>query len=208
MPGMRSRLVQHRRSVAFLAGLAVCAGAAVAAVTVPGRLGHHQTIDGRVLRPHAKLVQLGHFPTGGAVTADGRFYWTVSTGRALNDIRIVALGKHPKVVQEIPVPGASGGIALDNANRIAYVSGVADSPNTDQQRPGLPGREGDVIHVFTWDEAGHATETDTIPVPPPSSAGTPQSFPPTNIGQKVSWPDRLAISRDGATLLVPLNLAD
>ncbi|MFL5846190.1 MAG: alkaline phosphatase family protein [Solirubrobacteraceae bacterium] len=205
---MRARLLQHRRPIAVLACVCACAGVAVAAVTVPGRLGHHQTVDGRVLRPHAKLVRLGHFPTGGAVTADGRFYWTVSTGRALNDVRIVALGKHPKVLQTLPLPGASGGIALDNATRTAYVSGVADSPNTDQQRPDLPGREGDVIHVFTWDASGMATETGTISVPPPSTAGTPQSFPPTNVGQKVSWPDRLAISRDGGTLLVPLNLAD
>ncbi|MCW2992300.1 MAG: beta-propeller repeat protein [Solirubrobacterales bacterium] len=205
---MIASLLRHRRLLAFLAGAAVVAGVAVAAVTVPGRLVHHQTIDGRILRPSAKLVQLGHFPTGGAVTADGRFYWTVSTGRALNDVRIVALGKKPKVLQTLPLPGASGGIALDSAHRTAYVSGVADSPNTDQQRPGLPGREGDVIHVFTWDAAGAATETGTISVPAPATAGTPQSFPPTNVGQKISWPDRLAISRDGATLLVPLNLAD
>ena len=46
-----------------------------------------------------------------------------------------------------------------------------------------------------------------IPVPPQSGAPTPQSFPPTNT-TKIAWPDRLAISPDGSTLLVPLNLAD
>ena len=35
----------------------------------------------------------------------------------------------------------------------------------------------------------------------------PQSFPPKTSGQQ-SWPDRLAVSPNGRTLLVPLNLAD
>ncbi len=35
----------------------------------------------------------------------------------------------------------------------------------------------------------------------------PQNFPPKTSGQQ-SWPDRLAVSPNGRTLLVPLNLAD
>jgi hypothetical protein len=46
-----------------------------------------------------------------------------------------------------------------------------------------------------------------IAVPPPSFAPVPQSFPPKKSGQQ-SWPDRLAVSPNGRTLLVPLNLAD
>jgi hypothetical protein len=45
--------------------------------------------SGRHLQPAGTLVDLGNFPTGGAVTPDGRFYWTISTGRGQNDIRIV-----------------------------------------------------------------------------------------------------------------------
>ena len=42
---------------------------------------------------------------------------------------------------------------------------------------------------------------------PPPSAPAPQSFPATP-KLRESWPDRLAVSPDGRSLLVPLNLAD
>jgi DNA-binding beta-propeller fold protein YncE len=203
------------RSLRILIGLAVAiglAGAAIAASTAgSGRIGPalHITGNGRLLQPPGRLVTLGNFPTGGALTPDGRFYWTVSTGRGLNDIRIVAVGlKHPRVIQILPLPGASGGIAIDGKRSRVYVSGLPDSTDTDQMRPGLPGRGGDVIHVFHYDRhTGRATETGTIAVPPPPSAPIPQAFPPQKSGHE-SWPDRLAVSPNGATLLVPLNLAD
>jgi DNA-binding beta-propeller fold protein YncE len=161
------------------------------------------------VHPPGRLVTLGHFPTGGSVTPDGRFYWTVSTGRALNDVRIVSVAtKHPRVIQILPLPGASGGIAIDGKRSRVYVSGIPDSTDADQRRPGLRGRGGDVIHVFHYDRrTGHAKETGTISVPPPASAPISQSFPANEIGRE-SWPDRLAVSPNGRTLLVPLNLAD
>ena len=73
-------------------GLAVfvvaIAGVGLAAVLDASRIGRigprlRLTGNGRLLQPPGQLVTLGHFPTGGAVTPDGRFYWTVSTGRAL-----------------------------------------------------------------------------------------------------------------------------
>ena len=154
-------------------------------------------------------MTLGHFPTGGAATPDGRFYWTVSTGRALNDIRIVSVAsKHPRVIQVLPLPGASGGIAIDAKRSRVYVSGIPDSTNADERRPRLLGRNGDVIHVFHYNpRTGRAKETGIIPVPPPASAPIPQSFPAHELGRE-SWPDRLAVSPNGRTLLVPLNLAD
>ena len=167
------------------------------------------TGNGRRLLAPGQFVTLGHFPTGGALTADGRFYWTVSAGRALNDVRIVDVAlKHPRVIQTLPLPGASGGIAIDGKRGLAYVSGIADSSDTDQMRPRLPGRAGDVIHVFRYNRrTGRASETGTIAVPPPAFAPVPQSFPPKKSGRQ-SWPDRLAVSPNGRTLLVPLNLAD
>jgi DNA-binding beta-propeller fold protein YncE len=112
------------------------------------------------------------------------------------------------VIQILPLPGASGGIAIDGRRSLVYVSGVPDSNNSDQMRPGLAGRAGDVIHVFHYDRrTGRASETGTISVPPPTSALIPQNFPPKKSGHE-SWPDRLAVSADGTTLLVPLNLAD
>ena len=193
--------------VLALAGI----GVAIAAVAAPnGRIGPSMRLlgNGRHLTPQGRMTRVGNFPTGGALSNDGRFYWTVSTGRGFNDIRIVSV-RTGRIVQIVPVPGASGGIAMDPTQRVAYVSGVADSEHKDQQRPGAPGGQGDVLHVFRYTMAGTATETDTIAVPPPSDSPDPQNFPPTDtLGKKVSWPDRLAVSRDGRTLLVPLNLAD
>src|SRR5881275_3179559 len=86
--------------------LALCAAGAIAVAATggggSGRIGPSTktTGNGRHLQPFGRLVSLGHFPTGGALTPDGRFYWTVSTGRALNDVRIVALGgRRPRVAQ-------------------------------------------------------------------------------------------------------------
>ena len=57
------------------------------------------TANGRHLQPAGTLVGLGNFPTGGALTPDGRFYWTVSTGRGFNDIRIVSVGSKQVVAE-------------------------------------------------------------------------------------------------------------
>jgi DNA-binding beta-propeller fold protein YncE len=192
-----------------LVGAAAAGGIAIAATSDDNAVGPDvkTTVQGRRLSPFGGLVGIGNFPTGGATTRDGRFYWTVSTGRGRNDIRIVDVAQG-KVVQILPMPGASGGIAMDPSSDTAYVSGVADSPYTDQKSPdGTPGTEGDVVHVFTYDATtGQAKFDRVIAVPPPSTAPPVQDFPP-GAAQR-SWPDRLAVSRDGATLLVPLNLAD
>src|SRR3954454_25117658 len=115
-----------------------------------------------------------------------------------------------RVVQTIPLPGASGGIAMAPDGHTAYVSGLPESEHKDQQSPaGTPGKEGDVIHVFSYDgRSGRATRAGTIPVPAPSFAPTPQDFPPrTDLG-KQSWPQQIAVSPDGKRLLVALDLAD
>src|ERR1700736_1196488 len=109
---MRSRILIAGAIALLVVGVAVALGGGVR----HGRIGPklRTTGNGRHLTPAGKLVPLGHFPTGGALTADGRFYWTVSTGRALNDVRIVAVGlKHPRVIQILPLPCASGGITID-----------------------------------------------------------------------------------------------
>jgi YVTN family beta-propeller protein len=180
---------------------------AVVVVLVAAPVAHADTFvgNGRDLHPAGDLVALGNFPSGGALTPDGRFYWTISTGRGPNDIRIVSMTTRT-VVQIVPLPGASGGVAMDPRRRLAYVSGVADSSHADEQRPDLAGREGDVIHVFSYDATGRATFQRVIPVPAPPDAAPPQSFPP--VTARVAWPDRLAVSPDGSRLLVPLNLAD
>jgi DNA-binding beta-propeller fold protein YncE len=196
-----------RRAFALLLPLLLFPSAALAD---DGIIGPGQALlgNGRHLQPAGALVGLGNFPTGGAVTPNGRFYWTVSTGRGRNDIRIVSVA-YKKVVQTIALPGASGGIAMDPERPFVYVSGVADSDagHADQQQPGLPGRGGDVIHVFSYDTRGRASFRRLLPVSPPPNTPPPQDFPPRTSGS-VSWPDRLAVSPDGSQLLVPLNLAD
>jgi DNA-binding beta-propeller fold protein YncE len=209
-----------------------------------GRIGPDTKVqpNGRKLAPAGKLTAVGNHPGGGALTTSGRFLWVLDAGRGINDIRIVDAApelackkgtggnacrrkaskrKTGKVVQTIPMPGVSGGIAMAPDGKTAYVSGVADSEHLDQKAPpDTPGLEGDVIHVFTYDsKTGRAARSDTIPVPPPNgvpapqvvpngfAVGPPQNFPPTN-SKPLSWPRDLAISTDGKTMLAALNLAD
>ena len=222
MPSAKWVPVSPRRILSLSLAVLAATAAVTYAVSDVGRIGpaQHETANGRVLHPAGKLTKVGNFPTGGALTDDGRFYWTVATGRGFNDIRIVSTTHH-RVVQTLPIPGASGGIVMDPHRPLVYVSGVADSEYLDQQRKGLPGRTGDVIDVYRYNaRTGHARFDHLLKVPPPAGSpvpqgivnlagfeGPPQSFPPTN-DARLGWPDRLAVSPDGSTLLVPLNLAD
>lgn len=166
--------------------------------------------DGRQLMPAGTQVQLGNYPTGGAVTADGAYLWTVSTGVSSNDIRIVDTATN-RVCQVIAVPGASGGIALDSPHRLAYVSGLANS-RFQPSKAALPGAAGDVVLVYRWTPTcGAARLERVISVPPPAGTPSPQQFPPPRAGLAapvISWPQKLAVSPDGSSLVVPLNLAD
>jgi len=203
------------KAVATLAVVLTLSGVAWAAGSQLGVIGPSNGIQptGRKLDPVGKMTQLGNFPTGGALTKNGRFLWTLSTGRARNDIRIVRVNarsqrKVGKIVQTIQMPGLSGGIAMSSDGHTAYVSGVPDSPHKDQQAPpGVPGLTGDVIHVFTYDrKTGIAQRGGVIPVPPPTGTLPYQDFPPGSATK--SWPRDIAVSPDGKNLLVALNLAD
>src|SRR5262245_7525365 len=107
--------------------LAVVGAAAAAAAVATGWIGPDTGITGNgrlhALDPSVKLVPVGNFPTGAALTPDGRFYWTVSTGRGKNDIRVVDVA-NDTVQQVIPIPGGSGGIAMNPTQPLVYVSGV------------------------------------------------------------------------------------
>ena len=95
MPRMPGRLV---RGAAL--GIAVLGAAGIAWSATGGGsniVGPSTRIQptGRQLNPVGKLTKLGNFPTGGALTPNGRFLWTLSTGRGINDIRIVKVtGDH------------------------------------------------------------------------------------------------------------------
>src|SRR4051794_5277398 len=190
---------------------------------------NHIQPSGRKLSPTGRLTPVGNHPGGGALTTNGRFLWVLDAGRGHNDIRVVdaapatackpkkkgkkcrkqAAKKLGKVIQTIPMPGVSGGVVMAPDGQTAYVSGVPDSPYLDQKStPDVPGIEGDVIHVFKYSpKTGLVARAGTIPVPPPGGTRAPQNFPPTNLGP-LSWPRDLAVTKDGKTLLVALNLAD
>src|SRR5215831_8122941 len=89
-----------------------------------GRVGPSllTTENGRRLRPEGRLTQVGDFPTGGALTKDGRFYWAVDAGHGKNDVQVVDVSSN-QVVQKLPLPGAYGGIAFSPDGTRAYVSG-------------------------------------------------------------------------------------
>jgi DNA-binding beta-propeller fold protein YncE len=210
----------HRRSLLILAVAAALVGGGAALVvahdTKPEVVGPVSQIqpNGRRLDPVGIQTKLGNLPTGAALSTDGRFAWTLSAGRGRNDIRIVRVeSSNPKqvgkVVQRIPMPGLSGGIAMSPDGRAAYVSGTPNGGKTSNSvDESVPGREGDVIHVFKINRHGGKARRDgVIAVPPPPGTPPPQNFPPTTTKAQ-SWPQDLAISPDGKTVLAALDLAN
>ena len=79
-------------------------GVAVAAATHGGRIGPTNLIqpNGRRLHPTGKLTELGNHPNGGALTRNGRYLWTLSSGRGVNDIRIVRVAGGGVVQKLLP----------------------------------------------------------------------------------------------------------
>src|SRR5215212_2168089 len=204
--GRRMHAVRGVAGLVLLAGVVGFGALALAQVSGDdGRIGPANKIQpsGRQLAPAGKLTRVGNHPAGGALTPNGRFYWTLSAGRGRNDVRIVRVSKpcrrpkrpaarHPstrakrryarakrryrrcakrarrstgRVVQVLPMPGLSGGIAMAPDGRTAYVSGTAESAHEDQQTPaGTPGKEGDLVHVLRYDaRTGRAVRAGTIP---------------------------------------------
>jgi YVTN family beta-propeller protein len=154
--------------------------------------------NGRRLQPAGRLTALGNFPTGGALTPDGRRYWAVDSGLGHNDVKIVDV-RTGAVTQTLPLPGAYGGLAFNASGTRAYVSGepLGDVPAAGPTK----GNEGDVLHVFDVNpKTGSAVETNPIALPKrPASqpGGTPL----------LSWPEGVAIDPLGDTAVVALNQA-
>src|SRR3954471_14122765 len=206
----------HRAAAAALA-LVMLLGAARAVADDPGSSGRvgptlSTTPNGRTLHPAGRMTAVGDFPSGGAITPDGRFYWAVDSGHGRDDVQIVDVADGG-IVQVLPLPGAYGGIAFSPGGRPGYVSG---EPIGDSHPSGpVKGAGGDVVHVFSIDPAsGRATEAEPIQLPP-TSGGTAQSHVGADDaavgatpGAQLGWPDGLAVTPDGRTLVVALNQAD
>src|SRR4051794_23645571 len=175
--------------------------ALLALVLAPAALAQTTTGNGRTPQPAGRQTALGNFPTGGALSPDGRFYWAVDSGDGRNDVKVLELASG-HVVQTLPLPGGYGGAAFAPDGRTAYVSG---EPNGGTIKPEGPtkGDDGNVIHVFAVDPAsGHATERDPIAVPDSRKGNGERT------GGTTAWPEGLAVSRDGRYLLAALNQAD
>jgi DNA-binding beta-propeller fold protein YncE len=209
----------HSLALAVVA-LAVLPGPAVgaAAGSSSGRVGPATGLTplGRLLDPVGRLTAVGDFPTGGALTPDGRFYWAIDSGHGQDaaDVVDVASGE---LIQRLPLPGAYGAVAFAPNGRTAYVSGEPRG-STKPLGP-TKGDGGDVIHVFAVDPAsGKATEGDPIALPATSGgqaqqhAGNPANaliaFPGPGPSSGNGWPEGLAVTPDGHTLAVALGQAD
>src|SRR4051794_11153104 len=162
------------------------------------------TVEGRMLQPVGRMTQLGAFPTGGALTPDGRFYWAVDAGRGANYIRIVETSTGT-VKKALPLPGGYVGIAFAPSGRAAYVSGVTSdgTPPAGSKGPG-----GDVIHVYDVNPTtGNAVERDPVPIPNArDGAAAGDELPPSS--NVLAWPEGMDVMPDGKHLVVALGQAD
>src|SRR2546430_15819114 len=79
----------------------------------PGRIGPSlsTTPNGRALQPAGRMTAVGDFPSGGALTPDGRFYWAVDSGHGRDDVQIVDVRSGGGGPGPAP-PGAHGGVRV------------------------------------------------------------------------------------------------
>jgi len=204
---MRRPLVLLAVAVAAVPALATLAPAQ----DREGRVGPGLTTNGRQLDPVGRLTELGNFPTGGALSPDGRFYWTVSAGHGKNDVRVLDVASG-EVRQTLPLPGGYVGVAFAPDGRRAYVSGERTARERKSEYaddPALKGKEGDVVHVYDVDPAtGRATERDPIAIPVTQGGTYRQEGPLGGGSDDPSFPADLAIAPDGRHLVVALRNAD
>jgi YVTN family beta-propeller protein len=180
----------------------------VSAPVTGGEIGPQYQItgNGRLLKPVGKLVTVGDFPDGSALTPNGKWDWVVDCGHGIDDARIIDVGSG-KTHEILPLPGCYGGVAISPDGTHAYISGepLAGNPT---DGPTM-GDEGDVIHVYDVSpQTGLAVEQTPLTIPP-TSGGTARSdsLPPVS-GTGTAYPEGLAVSPDGKYLVVALNGAD
>ena len=163
----------------------------------------------RKLTPVGRMTTVGNFPTGGRLSPDGRFYWSVSAGHGRNDVQIVNVA-NGALVQVLPMPGTYGQMVFAPDGKTAYVSGEPIGDATPPIGPTV-GNDGDVIHVFSVDIAG-GTAVEQAPITLPKTLGGTgrlQNFPPSEGDLTLpSFPVGIAITPDASTLVVALYNAD
>jgi len=161
--------------------------------------------SGRKLTPVGRMTKVGNFPTGGAITPDGKYYWSASAGLGTNDLQIVNLATGV-VIQKLPMPGTYGQLIFSKDGRTAYASGL--SKGTSPTDGPTMGDTGDVIHVFSVDPStGLALEKTPIALPSTQGGSARINGLPPNPNLP-DFPVGLALTTDGKTLLVVLYNAD
>jgi YVTN family beta-propeller protein len=167
----------------------------------------HIANSGRTLSPIGRMTVVGNFPTGGRLSPDGRFYWSVSAGHGRNDVHVVDVATGA-VTQVLPLPGSYGQMAFSADGTRAYVSGTPIGSSV--PTGATVGDDGDVIHVFDVDPAtGFATEIEPLAVPSTSGGSARlNSFPMDLMNNLPSGPVGLAVTPDGSKLVVALYNAD
>lgn len=151
------------------------------------------------------MTKVGNFPTGGAITPDGKYYWSASAGLGTNDLQVVELATG-QVLQKLPMPGSYGQVVFSADGRTAYASGL--SKGTSPTDGPTMGDAGDVIHVFSIDPAS-GTIVEKTPIALPATQGGSarlNSLPPNP--NLPSFPVGMALTADGKTLVVALYNAD
>jgi YVTN family beta-propeller protein len=183
-------------------------GVAFAEHLETGRIGPSLgiTANGRALHPVGRLTTVGNFPTGSALTPDGRYLWVTDCGHGPDDVRVLEVATGA-VVQTLPLPGCYGGIAIAPDGLHAYVGGTprGGSPTEGPTQ----GDQGDVIHIFAVDPStGRGSELPPLQLAETTGgSGRLNSLPPVS-GVGSASPEGLAVSPDGKTLVVALNAAD
>jgi YVTN family beta-propeller protein len=216
-PTLRAMGTLSRRRAAILVVAAlilaavlviVVAGAGASSPPAAGEIGpaYHITGNGHVLHPVGKLVTVGDFPDGSAVTPNGKDVWIVDCGHGIDDARIINV-KTAKQIETLALPGCYGGVSIAPDGLHAYISGepLAGNPT---DGPTM-GDAGDVIHVYTINPStGMATEQTPLTIPA-TTGGTARtnSLPPVS-GVGTEYPEGMAVSPDGKYLVVALNGAD
>ena len=118
-------------------------GKCAASVQVPQET-HYIPNSGRRVTPLGRMTRVGNFPTGGALTPDGRYYWSAAAGLGTNDLSIVEVASG-KLIQKLPMPGSYGQVIFAADGKTAYASGIAKG-SSPTSGPTM-GDAGDVIHV-------------------------------------------------------------
>jgi DNA-binding beta-propeller fold protein YncE len=198
-------------------GAGACSGYAV---PQPANLTYANT--GRALSPIGKLTSVGDFPTGGKLSPNGGYFWSISSGHGQNDVRIVSVASG-EVIQTLPLPGAYGQVAFSPDGQTAYVSGEPMGAYSGAKTTSMVGLNGDVIHVFNIKADGTATESPTPLVIPTESikTGVARSTYTAGAGKfngtnglpswtngLPTWPVGLAVSPNARYLVAALQMGD